>query len=78
MMAFVAFAALYAGAPPMTTMIINSIRNYIYSTNHVHIGLNYIVLGLIGGSIGFSYSILIRLELAMPGFVLAGADQYLT
>jgi heme/copper-type cytochrome/quinol oxidase subunit 1 len=36
------------------------------------------VLGLIGGSFGFSYSLLMRLELSMPGFVLASADQYLS
>ena len=32
--------------------------------------------GLIGGSIGFGLSILLRLELALPGFILCSSLQY--
>ena len=32
--------------------------------------------GLIGGSIGFGLSIILRLELALPGFILCSSLQY--
>ena len=32
--------------------------------------------GLIGGSIGFGLSIILRLELALPGFILCSPLQY--
>jgi heme/copper-type cytochrome/quinol oxidase subunit 1 len=38
----------------------------------------YILAGLIGGSLGFGLSIMIRLELALPGFILSSALQYNT
>jgi heme/copper-type cytochrome/quinol oxidase subunit 1 len=40
----------------------------LYNTNHIYIGVIYIIIGLIGGSLGFGLSIIIRLELALPGF----------
>ncbi len=50
--------------------------NFIISTNHILIGLIYIITGLIGGSIGFGLSIILRLELALPGFILCPPLQY--
>lgn len=41
---------------------------HLYSTNHIYIGAIYIIIGLIGGSLGFGLSIIIRLELALPGY----------
>ena len=32
--------------------------------------------GLIGGSIGFGLSIILRLELSLPGFILCSSIQY--
>jgi len=43
---------------------------------HIYIGLLYIILGLIGGSIGFGLSIIMRLELALPGFIACPPLQY--
>jgi len=40
----------------------------LFNTNHLYIGVVYIIIGLIGGSVGLSLSIIIRLELALPGF----------
>jgi len=40
----------------------------LYNTNHIYIGVIYIIIGLIGGSLGFGLSIIIRLELSLPGF----------
>ena len=38
--------------------------------DHIYIGAVYIMSGLIGGSIGFGLSIILRLELALPGFIM--------
>ena len=48
----------------------------IISTNHIVIGLIYIMPGLIGGPIGFGLSIILRLELALPGFIPCPPLQY--
>ena len=48
----------------------------IITTNHIHIGVIYIISGLIGGSIGFGLSIILRLELALPGFIPCSSLQY--
>jgi cytochrome c oxidase subunit 1 len=34
------------------------------------------MLGIIGGSIGFGLSIILRLELVLPGFILCSSLQY--
>jgi len=34
------------------------------------------MFGLIGGSIGLSLSIILRLELALPGFIICSSIQY--
>ena len=54
-------------------MFFNSI---IITTNHIYIGAVYIISGLIGGSIGFGLSIILRLELALPGFIPCSSLQY--
>ena len=48
----------------------------IITTNHIYIGAVYIMSGLIGGSIGFGLSIILRLELALPGFIPCSSLQY--
>src|ERR1700704_2052970 len=42
-------------------------RRYVYSTNHKDIGTMYLVFALMGGLIGGSLSIAMRLELMYPG-----------
>ena len=42
----------------------------------IFIGGMYILSGLIGGSLGFGMSIIIRLELALPGFLICSSLQY--
>lgn len=48
----------------------------LYNTNHIYIGVIYIIIGLIGGSLGFGLSIIIRLELSLPGFNNVAAINY--
>jgi cytochrome c oxidase subunit 1 len=50
--------------------------NVITGTNHIIIGSVYIAVGIIGGSIGFALSMIMRLELGLPGYVLLSANQY--
>ena len=45
-------------------------------TNHVFIGIGYILIGLIGGFFGFALSVIIRLELSLPGFNLTSSLNY--
>src|SRR2546423_14501613 len=42
-------------------------RRYVYSTNHKDIGTMYLVFALMGGLIGGTLSIGMRLELMYPG-----------
>jgi heme/copper-type cytochrome/quinol oxidase subunit 1 len=46
-------------------------QKLILTTHHIFIGAVYILCGLIGGSFGFGLSIIIRLELALPGYVIS-------
>ena len=54
----------------------NYFSKYILTTNHILIGLYYVITGFIGGSIGLALSLLIRLELALPGYILCSSIQY--
>lgn len=46
------------------------------TTNHIFIGLIYIIAGSIGGAFGPALSIPIRVEIALPGYVLCPSLQY--
>jgi heme/copper-type cytochrome/quinol oxidase subunit 1 len=48
----------------------------LFSTHHIFIGAMYILSGLIGGSLGIGLSLLIRVEIALPGFILCSSLQY--
>ena len=49
---------------------------YLFFSNHIIIGAVYIMSGLIGGPIGFGLPLIMRLELALPGFILSPSPQY--
>ena len=42
-------------------------RRFVYSTNHKDIGTMYLVFAIVGGLVGGSLSIMMRLELQQPG-----------
>ena len=44
-------------------------------TNHLLVGFLYIVYGLIGGSFGYGLSLILRIELALPGFIVCSSLQ---
>ena len=48
----------------------------LFMTNHLFIGILYIVYGLIGGSFGYGLSLILRIELALPGFIVCSSLQY--
>ena len=50
--------------------------SYLGSTNHIYIGIVYIISGFIGGIIGFTLSFIVRLELSLPGFIICSSLQY--
>ena len=45
-------------------------------TNHIFIGVVYVLSGIIGGSFGITLSLVLRLELSLPGFIICSALQY--
>ena len=49
---------------------------WLFSTHHIFIGALYILSGIIGGSFGLALSIIIRVEIALPGFILCSSLQY--
>ena len=50
--------------------IINNGARWIFTSLHTWIGLIYIIAGTLGGSLGTAYSLCMRWELGMPGYVL--------
>ena len=48
----------------------------VYSTNHLCIGFLHILYGLIGGSFGYGLSLILRIELTSPGFLICSSPQY--
>jgi len=55
----------------------NIIKRWFFSTNHKDIGFLYLVFGAIAGIIGTLFSIIIRLELALPGATFLFGDHQL-
>ena len=51
-------------------------RRWVYSTNHKDIGTMYLIFAVIGGLIGGGMSMLIRMELAVPGPGILGGDHH--
>ena len=47
--------------------MINTLLNWVYTTNHKNVGLLYLVFGMISGLVAVLMSLLIRMELSFPG-----------
>ena len=57
--------------------MLSYLYSYITSTNHKQIGTLYIFFGSFSGLLGLGLSILIRLELAVPGSTFLEGNQQL-
>ena len=54
----------------------NFVRRFFFSTNHKDIGILYFIFAAFAGIIGTLFSILIRIELGLPGNqILEGNNQ---
>ncbi len=51
-------------------------QKWLFSTNHKDIGIMYIIAGAFGGLLGTTFSVLIRIELGVPGTVLGNNHMY--
>ena len=54
----------------------SQINKWIYSTNHKDIGSLYLILGILGGMVGTSMSMIIRMELSQSGNAYLGGDEH--
>ena len=52
---------------PMGLHFLNSVKKWLYTTNHKRIGTLYLIFSMVAGIIGTTFSILIRTELSAIG-----------
>nr|UJH93249.1 cytochrome c oxidase subunit I [Venus verrucosa] len=54
----------------------NALKRWFYSTNHKDIGTLYFIFSIWAGLMGTAFSVIIRMELAMPGKMLDDGQLY--
>ena len=52
-------------------------RRFAYATNHKDIGTMYLVFAILAGIIGGLFSVVMRMELMVPGDQILGGDYHL-
>ena len=74
------FSPLYLSFVILIRKVRYLIHNWVYTTNHKRIGLNYFNFVLVSGPAGMALASIIRIEMAYPGkgIMMGDAIQYLT
>ncbi|MEX1153565.1 cbb3-type cytochrome c oxidase subunit I, partial [Parvibaculum sp.] len=52
-------------------------KRYVYSTNHKDIGTMYLIFAILAGIVGGAMSVVMRMELQLPGDQVLGGDYNL-
>ena len=55
----------------------NWVTRWVFSTNHKDIGTMYMIFGAFSGMVGTAMSVIIRMEVALPGEAYIGGDHHL-
>lgn len=55
----------------------NWLSRWVFSTNHKDIGTLYLIFGGFAGLVGTAFSIIIRMELSLPGSPFLSGDYQL-